>query len=162
MCPAEVVGVLFLFLCFIYITNRIPASTLFKGGRIFLIIAIFIGVSEYWNTRNPVLTATAVVRYMNIILLSIIFTDCTSAFDVAHVFGKSRIGIILSLALAMLPLTVSSVKKTIDAGKARGASFFRSPVSYTTLFVTSLVLNLLDKAGSFSDALTARSFEADC
>lgn len=148
-------------LVLLYALNRIPLSTLFKSGRVFLVIALFIAVSEYWNTKDYLQTSTAVCRYLNVILLSIIFTDCTSAFDISRVFGKSRFGIALSLSLSMLPITVETIAKTMDSGKARGASFFRSPVSYTQLLIKNVVLNLLEKVGSYSDALTARCFQEE-
>lgn len=159
--PSLVVFITGLFLVLLYAFNRIPLSTLFKGGRVFLMIAMFIAVSEYVNTESIHQSATATCRYLNIILLSIIFTDCTSAFDLSRVFGKTRFGIALTLSLSMLPITVEAISKTMESGKARGASFFRSPVSYTQLLVKNVVLNLLAKADSYSQALTARCFQEE-
>ncbi|MCR5761256.1 MAG: energy-coupling factor transporter transmembrane protein EcfT [Sphaerochaetaceae bacterium] len=159
--PANVVFITAAVLVVLYAANKIPLSTLFKSGRVFLVIALFIAISEYYNTKNAMQTATAVCRYLNVILLSIIFTDCTSAFDLARVFGKSRFGMALSLSLSMLPITVETISKTMDSGRARGASFFRSPVSYTQLLVKNVILNLLEKVSSYSDALTARCFQEE-
>lgn len=157
----KVVFTTFLCLVLLYLINKIPLSTFFKGSRVFLIIALFICVTEYLNTKSLLQSATASCRYIDVILISIIFTDCTSAFDLSRVFGKNRFSVALTLSLSMLPITVEAFSKTMESGKARGASFFRSPVSYTQLLVKNVVLNLLSKADSYSQALTARLFQEE-
>lgn len=151
------------------IADRMPPSLLLKQGVFFMIIALFILISEYVNTASVMLTATAVLRFLSIVIASLLLTDTTSPDDIARgiggllspIFGALawRLASVTELTISMLPVITDSTQTILTARKARGERMLRHPVKAITGLTVSILSAMLTKADGYADALSARSYD---
>ena len=164
------VFVLFLFPLIIASAIRLPVRSYLKESIFFLILALFIFISSFLSFADPVAALVPSVRFLSVMLISMLLTDTTMPDDIArslgaalsHILGRAAylIASVVEITISMIPLIIDCVLSIYEARRARGASFVRHPLRSASEFSASLITDLLDKAEIYADALSARGYSA--
>lgn len=154
----------------IAILDKLPPSLLFKQGFFFLVIALFILISEYMNTASPYLALIALLRFLSIVLSSLLLTDTTTPDEIARGVGGLlspllgsfawRLASVTELTISMLPVITDSTEQILTARRARGERMLRHPIRSLTGLTVSILSLMLTKVEQYADALSARSYES--
>lgn len=151
------------------IADRLPPSVIFKDGIFFIILAIFILVTEYISTDSLLLSSVETLRFLSIVCISLIVTDTTTADDLARGTGAIlspvlgsygwRIASLVELTVSMLPVITDTLFEVNEARKARGSSLAKHPVRSLTELSVSMLTRLFSYVDEYSDALAARGYD---
>ena len=164
------VFVLFLFPLIIASAIRLPVRSYLKESIFFLILALFIFISSFLSFADPIAALVPSVRFLSVMLISMLLTDTTMPDDIArslgaalsHILGRAAylIASVVEITISMIPLIIDCAVSVYEARRARGASFVRHPLRSASEFSASLITDLLDKAEIYADALSARGYSA--
>lgn len=144
---------------FVWLVRRIPFENLLHGGLFFLFLVLVTGIAAYFETGNLSYAFMKACAYLDIVLASMVFTDCTGPTELARALGNGTLGMVTGLALSMIPTVADCITLTLEARRARGEFIFKHPVRALTGLVTGVLSNLLDKVQTYADALISRSPE---
>jgi energy-coupling factor transporter transmembrane protein EcfT len=122
-----------------------------------VVMALMIGGVRLLVSRQVGDALTAVIKFLAIVLLGILFSDSTAPDDLARAFPKW--GAPLQMTLALIPLVSDSAYQISQARKARGESPWSNPFKRIASYVTSLLDLLLEKSGELEVALKARWYD---
>ena len=160
--------VFFIFLAFLSLAIRLPWRSLIAGCTFFLILAAFIFVTDLMDERSALEAAASALKFLSVLIMSLIFTDTTSPNDTARsisaflypVFRKGAVtfGFIVELTLSMIPTVLETMVGIKDARASRGEVMLRHPVRALTGLSISLFSALLDNISSYADALEGRLY----
>jgi len=144
---------------------RIPFSRFASQMFFFFVIALLIALTETGGWRASL---AATLRFLDFILLSLVFADTTDPDDLARCLGPVldvipfingyAIASTIELTLAMIPMVFEVSGQVTDAQSAR-LSPKRHPVRYLYLLTSGIFSNLLTTSDKFADALDARLFD---
>ena len=164
------VFILFLFPLIIASAIRLPVRSYLKESIFFLILALFIFISSFLSFADPIAALVPSVRFLSVMLISMLLTDTTMPDDIArslgaalsHILGRAAylIASVVEITISMIPLIIDCAVSVYEARRARGASFVRHPLRSASEFSASLITDLLDKAEIYADALSARGYSA--
>lgn len=148
---------------------KLPILKYLKEGFVLIIIAFFILITEWLNTKDLLLTSLATLKFLMILLSSLILLDTTNIDDLSRslsaflhpIFGRFayRFSAIIELTLSMFPLIIDTAITTKEAREARFESFLKRPIKSITNYSISLLSNLLDSVSDYSDALISRGYD---
>lgn len=160
-----------IFLILIGAIARINLIKLILKLPVMIIIALFIAISEYINTKSINSTIEESFTFLTLILVTILFmttTDVTElASSIGHylspVFGKKAWSLASSvmITLALLPMIFSSSTIMLQSRRARGGSFLSHPIKNLSDYIISLLSILFKKSIIFEDALLSRAYTSD-
>lgn len=152
------------------VIDSLPPRIIFKDGIFFLILAIFIAVTELLATSSALLAAVATLRFLSIVIASLILTDTTTADDVARGTGALlypflrsyawRLASLVELTISMLPVITDTLLEINEGRKARGGSFLRHPIRSLTELSVSMLARLFSYVDEYADALSARGYDS--
>lgn len=143
----------------VWTVRRIPFENLLHGGLFFLFLVFVTGVAAYFETRDISYALMRACAYLDIVLASMVFTDCTGPTELARALGNGNLGMVTGLALSMIPMVADCITLTLQARRARGERIFKHPVKALTGLVIGVLSNLLEKVQTYADALISRSPE---
>ena len=160
-----ILSVLVLFLAVIV---RLPFRSYLKESVFFLVLAALMALSSYINHHCIIMAAASASGFLSMLLASSLLMDTTMPDELSrslgsalsHIMGKGAyvISTVLEITISMIPLIIDSTVGMYEARKARGDSFLSHPVSSISGFTASVISDLLDKAGTYTDALYARGY----
>ena len=166
--PVPLVYALTLALIATALAQRLPLATCLTQGMLFLILALFIAVTEYIVTQSMIMAIAEALRFLSAILASLLFVDATSPDELAAslawlfrpILGRKAylIASVVQLTLSMIPLVFDTALLMKEARKARGQNMLHHPVMALSGYALGLISTLIDKVEEWSDALTARSY----
>ncbi len=125
--------------------------------KFFVVMALMIGGVRLLVSDQVGDALTAVIKFLAIVILGILFSDSTAPDDLARAFPKW--GAPLQMTLALIPLVSDSAYQISQARKARGESPWSNPFKRIASYVTSLLDLLLEKSGELEAALKARCYD---
>lgn len=135
-----------------------------------LVIAMFIALTEYINTKSISSTVDESLSFLGVLLLAILFITTTDIIELAsslghylhHVIGKNAwvLSSSIMITFVLLPMIFSCSTTMLQARRARGGRFFDHPVKNLSEYTISLLLLLFKKAERFEDALISRAYDA--
>ena len=140
----------------VWTVRRIPFENLLHGGLFFIFLVIVTGLSAYFQTRSIPYALMKGCAYLDIVLASMIFTDCTGPTELARALGNGRPGLVTGLVLSMIPMVADCITLTLEARRARGERILRRPVRALTGLATGVISNLLEKVQTYTDAIISR------
>ena len=162
------VPVFFTALITVSILIKLPWKSLFSGCVFFLILAAFIFMTDMMDKGEPYLALSSSMKFLSILVMSLIFTDTTGPNDTARsissflypVFRKGAVtfGFIVELTLSMIPTVLETMIGIKNARASRGEVMLRHPVRAMTGLTVSLFSALLDNINSYADALEGRMY----
>lgn len=133
-----------------------------------LIIGVFILITEYLATENWYLSIMESVRYVNIIIIGILFITTTDTIElsasIAHYLepvlkaNAWKLANAVMLTFAMLPIIFSVAGTMLDSRRSRQGRFFSHPLKNATEYTISMMLMLFKKIEIFEDALYSRFY----
>ena len=148
---------------------KLPLISYLKEGFIFILLVVFIAITEYLNTHSVLLTAYACVKFLSVLIFALILTDTTSSSDIARGIGTLgekifssyawHFASLVELTIGMIPLVFDTVLSIYDSRRARCDSFIKHPIKSITSFSISVFIALLDEAFSYVDALESRNYD---
>ena len=149
----------------IFLAIRLPLSRFKASLAFFLIIALLIALTEPGGVKASL---AAMLRFLDFILLSLLFADTTDPDDLARCLGRPLDAIPLvdgyvvastmQLTLSMIPLVFDVADRVLTAQTAR-LSPKRHPVRYLYTLSSGIFSNLLRTAEALSDALDSRLYD---
>lgn len=135
-----------------------------------IIIALLIGVSSYFSTKNIILAVTAVLKFTTAVYASLLIADSTDPSDLARALGKAlnhipfingwQIASQIELTLSILPLIFDTTSSIKEARIARGENSLRNPLKSMIGFVYNTMDLLLENIDEMAYALDSRGFDA--
>ena len=148
---------------------KLPILRILKEGIIFILLVLFIAITEYINTQSVLLTSFACVKFITILLFALILTDTTSSSDIARGIGSLgekifrsyawHFAALIELTIGMIPLVFDTVLSIYDSRRARCDSFVKHPIKSITSFSISVFIALLEEASNYVDALESRNYD---
>ena len=148
---------------------KLPLVRYMKGSIFFILLAILMAVSSYLNRHDSIASIAYGVRFLSIILASMLLVDSTVPEELArslgsalsHIAGKRAYtaAMLVEITIAMIPIIIDSTSGILEARKARLASFGKHPVGSLAEFSQSVFSSLLDKAAIYTDAIYARGYD---
>lgn len=146
----------------VWIARRIPFENLLHGGLFFLFLVLATGIGAYFSRASVSESGGAsyalmrACAYLDIVLASMVFTDCTGPTELARALGNGRAGLVTGLALSMIPMVADCITLTLEARRARGERLLKHPVKSLIGLVTGVLSNLFEKVQTYADALISR------
>lgn len=133
-----------------------------------LIIALFIAITEWINTKEILQTLSETISFLSLLIIAILFMATTDITELAASLGHYTSPIVgkqawklsssIMLTIAMLPMIFEVSTTMLQARRARCGSFLSHPIRNITEYTISLILLLFKKAEIFEDALLSRAF----
>lgn len=149
--------------------RRIPVRSYLSQGALFIIIAILMAVAVYEETGSLTVSLCEALRFIALVLASLLLLDCTHADDLASALSQLLhpifrryaflAGSIVQLTLSMLPLVMETAQGVREARLARGERLLRHPIRSTSALASSMLMTLLDRIEHWTDALSARLYD---
>ncbi|MFA6845650.1 MAG: energy-coupling factor transporter transmembrane component T [Sphaerochaetaceae bacterium] len=149
---------------------HLPFGQYVRDFTFFLIMGVLIALTEYHAKGSLQATFAAIFRFLDFIIMSILFSDTTDMDDLARCLGPLldkipflngyRIAASIQLTLSLIPLIFDVTSCVLDAQNARFANK-RRPLTYLKNAGVGIFSKLLDKCEDFSDSLEARLFDGD-
>lgn len=149
---------------------KLPLSSYFKDGFFFIIIALFIYISEYFDSKMHYQAIIASLRFLSILLSSLILMDTTTPDEIARgvgamlhpFFGKYayHMASLVELTIAMIPRIFSVSATIMEARKARGERFLKHPFKSLIGISTSILSALIESISAYADALESRFYNS--
>ena len=148
---------------------HLPLRAYLRQSVFFILMALCLALSSWVEEGGMIEMAASGAGFLSMVLSSMLFADSTMPDDLArslagalsHVMGKAAYGVasLVEVTLAMIPAIVDSAGGLYEARRARGASFIRHPLSSMSSYAAGVLGDLLDKAGSYADALYSRGYD---
>ncbi len=148
---------------------RIPFKAYLSQGIFFIIIALFIYISEALNTKSQFQAIVATCRFLFTILSSLILIDTTGIDELAKaiaqifypIFRKYALlaASVIQLTFSMIPLVFDTAMTIREARIARGANFIQHPIKNTAELASAILSALLDNVSDKADSLSAREYD---
>ena len=148
------------------LTTGFPFARLKGSLAFFLTIALLIALTEQGGWKQA---AAATLRFLDFIILSLLFSDSTDPDDLARCLGRPldsipwvkgyEVAATIQLTLSMIPLVFDVADRVATAQAAR-LSPKRHPVRYLYTLTSGIFSNLLRSVQQMSDALDSRLFDA--
>lgn len=149
---------------------RLPLASYVRDLRFFAVMGLLILLVNGLSTRDWTLAMLLTLRFLDIILVAIIFSDTTDFWDlscsvapildlVPFVNGW-RVASTIQLTIMLVPMVFEATGQVRDAQQARGA-FLGNPVRVLATYAMQVMETLLDKLEDVSDSLEARLFDPD-
>ncbi len=149
---------------------KLPLSSYFKDGFFFVIIALFIYISEYSATGTHIQATLAAIKFLSVLLASLLLMDTTTPDEIARgvgtmlhpILGKYayHLASLVELTIAMIPRIFSVSSTIIEARKARGEHFLKHPFKSLIGISTSILSALLESISAYADALESRFYNS--
>ena len=164
------VSVIMFFITLLILTFviKLPWRSLLSGCIFFLILAAFIFITDIMDDKTALTSAASSMRFLSILIMSLLFTDTTSPNDCAKsisaflypVFRKKAVtfGFIVELTLSMIPTVLETMTGIKDARASRGEVMLHHPIRAMTGLSVSLFSSMLDNITSYADALEGRLY----
>ena len=150
---------------------RLPIGSFRRELRFFLLMGTIIAVSQLLSTHNTLTTLTAVIRFLDIVLMGMIFADTTAPDDLSRSLGAllshlpwvhgGRIAATLELTLTTIPLLFDASAQIHEARLARLENPWHHPIRRILSYASAVFTLLLERAEDLGMALDARSFDVD-
>lgn len=145
---------------FVYL--KIPVLKMMKSNLFFITVSVIMFVAEYNLTLSFFHSSVKSIRYLNLVMLCIIFTDCTSVFDLSFELSKikfiSGFVRVMSLSLIFIPLATDIISRSVTVYRARNFSLLRHPVRAFSYIMVSGIRLFFDKISYFDYSLQARLY----
>lgn len=149
--------------------QRLPIIRYRRELRAFTVILLLIAVTEYLSGGTLIAAMVASSRFIAIILLGLLLTDCTAADDVARSLGSllNRLPLVngwkvasaIEMTLALLPMIFDASLEVVTARTSRLERRRRRPLSSLISLSSSIFSLILDKAEDLALALQAREWD---
>lgn len=140
---------------------KIPFFTVLSEGSFLFFLVIVSFFADFIDKRNFLHALLKAVSFLNIVFLSVIFTDTTSITDLLKALGRNRFALVICMTLSMTVIVSDCISETIQARKARGEKLMKKPLKALYGICVTLVLSLIDKVETYSDVFACRGFETD-
>ena len=150
---------------------RLPIRQYRHEIRFFIVMGVVIGVSRYLSTKEVSIAITAVIGFLDIVLMGMVFADTTAPDDLSRSLGSllspipkikgERIAATLELTLSTVPLLFDVSAQIRDARAARLENRWGHPLKRLVSYASAVFTLLLDRAEDLSMALQARLFDVD-
>lgn len=167
--PLYPLAVIFALLVIVAVSIRLPFALMKNSMTFFILLALLIFITEYWDKGDVMLSLIPVLRFTNVLMGSLILTDTTMPSDMARglgsfispLFGKLawKFASAVELTMAMLPLITDTVLGVYEARISRGERMARHPVRSLVGFSTTTISTLLDRVVDYADALASREYD---
>ncbi|MDD7201306.1 MAG: energy-coupling factor transporter transmembrane protein EcfT [Sphaerochaetaceae bacterium] len=149
---------------------RLPLASYGRDLRFFAVMGLLILLVNGLSTGDWALATLLTLRFLDIILAAIIFSDTTDFWDLScsiapvldlipFVHGW-RVASAIQLTIMLVPMVFEVTEQVRDAQQARGA-FLGNPVRALATYASQVMETLLDKLDDASDSLDARLFDPD-
>lgn len=154
----------------IVIAIRIPLKEYIKESIFFIVIAVVMFISEFFNTEDGLSALSASASFLSIVVASMILMDTTMPDDLSRSLGSAlshvaghyaySLAAVIEITMAMIPVITDSVLSLHEARLARGERFIVHPFRSLCQLAQCILLDLLDKAEIYIDALYSRGYDA--
>lgn len=154
----------------ILIAIRIPLKEYIKEGIFFIVIAVVMFISEFFNTEDGLSALSASASFLSIVAASMILMDTTMPDDLSRSIGSAlshvaghyaySVATVIEITMAMIPVITDSVLNLHEARLARGERFIVHPFKSLCQLTQCILSDLLDKAEIYIDALYSRGYDA--
>lgn len=145
----------------VWIMRGIPFENLLHGGLFFIFLVFATALAAYFRTSSIPYALMKGCAYLDIVLASMVFTDCTGPTELARALGNGKSGMVTGLALSMIPMVADCITLTLEARRARGERILKRPVRALTGLTVGVITNLLEKVQTYTDALISRCPESN-
>ncbi len=149
---------------------RLPLASYGRDLRFFAVMGLLIFLVNGLSTGDWILATLLTLRFLDIVLAAIIFSDTTDFWDlscsIAPVLDRIpfvhgwRVASAIQLTIMLVPMVFETTGQVRDAQKARSA-FLGNPVRVVTTYATQVMETLFAKLDAVSDSLDARLFDPD-
>lgn len=154
----------------ILIAIRIPLKEYIKESIFFIVIAVVMFISEFFNTEDGLSALSASASFLSIVVASMILMDTTMPDDLSRSLGSAlshvaghyaySLATVIEITMAMIPVITDSVLSLHEARLARGERFIMHPFRSLCQLAQCILSDLLDKAEIYIDALYSRGYDA--
>ncbi len=159
-----------LLLLFTMLLIKLPLLSYARDLLFFVVMALLILFCNLLATHDWNASCTPALRFLDVILLGIIFSDTTDFWDLSCALAPIldhipfvhgwRVASMVQLAIMLVPLTFEATSRVREAQTAR-CSFRRGTLTRLIVYASSVMETILDKLEEVSDGLEARLFDAD-
>ncbi len=167
--PLSFLAVISVLLLVAALAIRLPFSLMKHSMAFFILLALLIFITEYWDKGDVLLSLAPVLRFSNVLLGSLILTDTTMPSDMARGLGSFlspvagryawKFAAAIELTMAMLPLITDTVLGVYEARISRGERFSNHPIRSLVGFSSTTISTLLDRVSEYADALSSREYD---
>lgn len=154
----------------IVIAIRIPLKEYIKESIFFIVIAVVMFISEFFDTEDGLSALSASASFLSIVVASMILMDTTMPDDLSRSLGSAlshvaghyaySLAAVIEITMAMIPVITDSVLSLHEARLARGERFIVHPFRSLCQLAQCILSDLLDKAEIYIDALYSRGYDA--
>ena len=143
---------------------RLPLASYGRDLRFFAVMGLLIFLVNGLSTGDWILATLLTLRFLDIVLAAIIFSDTTDFWDLSCSIAPvlDRIPFVhgwrVASAIQLVPMVFETTGQVRDAQNARSA-FLGNPVRVVTTYATQVMETLLAKLDDVSDSLDARLFD---
>lgn len=159
-----------IFCILVMLVTRLPLKDYLKDLTFFLVLGGLLFLGTWLSSHDLQAASLPALRFLDLILLSMLFADSTDAQRLSDNLGPVldkipfvhgyRVAASVRLTLALVPLVFDVSHGTMDAMRSRGG-FHKHPVKSLATYTISMANNLLDQTQVMADALDARLFDPD-
>ena len=149
---------------------HLPWRGYLRESLFFIVIAVAMGMTAILSGDDGLEAAASSVSFLSLVLSSILLTDSTMPDELSrslgaalsHVIGRLGYSLAsaLEITLSMIPLIIDSSLDIYEARRARGGRVFSHPLRFLSEYSVSVIMDLLDKAEVYIDALYSRGYDA--
>lgn len=154
----------------IVIAIRIPLKEYIKESIFFIVIAVVMFISEFFDTEDGLSALSASASFLSIVVASMILMDTTMPDDLSRSLGSAlshvaghyaySMAAVIEITMAIIPVITDSVLSLHEARLARGERFIVHPFRSLCQLAQCILSDLLDKAEIYIDALYSRGYDA--
>lgn len=154
----------------IVIAIRIPLKEYIKESIFFIVIAVVMFISEFFDTEDGLSALSASASFLSIVVASMILMDTTMPDDLSRSLGSAlshvaghyaySLAAVIEITMAIIPVITDSVLSLHEARLARGERFIVHPFRSLCQLAQCILSDLLDKAEIYIDALYSRGYDA--
>ena len=149
---------------------HIPWKVYLKECCFFIVLSAVMFLTSYISDNNITSSLSPAVAFLATVIGAMLLTDTTMPDDLSRSLGSAlshiagryayHLASLMEITLSMIPLIIDSSLDIYEARRARGGRVFSHPLRFLSEYSVSVIMDLLDKAEVYIDALYSRGYDA--